>query len=137
MGSTRFPLLTAALLLSGVPSLSSATPVPRIEKKSEYSSVDEIKAWASTAFFGGYEMQAISLKGKRIIVIIGQPTSGLVTSEVFVFSGLPNEKLEYIVHRNRLVGMAGARKKEDSIELVVSDREGHERVFLVIPADGL
>jgi len=66
MCSIKVQFLIAALLLGDFQSISNAAPTSQIDVKSEYSSVDEIKDWASKAFFGGYETQEFSIRAFSI-----------------------------------------------------------------------
>ncbi len=137
MGSTRFSFLIILALVVVYQVSYGITNSQAEEMKSKYSNIDEIRAWASSAFIGGYETQVFCVREKQVVVVIGQPTSGLVTSEVYVFSGCLGRELDLILYRTRLMGIADAMLVDESIELGVRDREGHDIVFLVIPAAGM
>lgn len=104
--------------------------------ESNSMNLEEIESWASSFFVGPPEFQHFEINETQVVVVVGQRTSGIVTSEVFVFSESRKDCFRLVVYRNKVMGIATARQKGKKLEFVTWGVDKKERVFLIIPENG-
>jgi hypothetical protein len=83
MGSTRFPLLIIVCLVSL--SASPLTDAQNMNMELKLATAEKIFEWSKAAFFGGFKHQRFTRKQSELIVVTGMPTSGFLTSQLWVF----------------------------------------------------
>ncbi len=102
------------------------------------SSVSELKRCASGAFDGDFAVDELTLADQRtIIVLIGSPTKGLVTSVAFVYEVQRGGELLLLAFRGRTEGMLRAFIEGRDLVLEAGLLQGKLRRVLVIPGDAL
>jgi hypothetical protein len=118
-----------AMFVAGALLVASPAGVRAAGFDQELATVDEIKAWASKEFFGGSQTQTFSRGGKQLVVVNGQPTSGLLTSQLVIFGrSKPSERYRRVVSTGVL--FTDARAKEDERGIVAS---AYGTISLIVP----
>ena len=94
MGTTRFliPVLTA---LAASVSFAGSTKMKdaSVDVNETFATGGDIKAWAAKSFFGGARTSEFSRDGNDLVLVNGMPTSGMITSQLYVYGrakGEPN-----------------------------------------------
>lgn len=145
MGSTGFrmslrPLMPLLLFLCLAAPAAGAPRWPDVKIPLEFRDVQALDAWAATAFFGGYEKKAFSRDRKDVVVVIGMHTSGIATSELYVFDKQADESFSLMLWRRMTYEIVSVKDDHDALVFSTErDASGGlaERVVLTVPWDGL
>jgi hypothetical protein len=115
MGSTRIQIPTALWWCLTLWVCLSAASASEMNIPANLPSAPEIEKWAGAAFFGGHATYPFSREGKSKIVVIGFPTSGVETSEIFIFDKQSDESFSLMLNRRRLFGTVKVKEIDDSL----------------------
>ena len=139
MGSTRISFLTLVTMLLVITPFAKSADMPQTERKDIYENVDQLREWAAQYYLGGFELQSFEFGEKKVAVVIGQPTSGAVTSEVFVYSSSEwtQGRLGFTLHRARLFGIVRAKKDDQRLLFLVTGKPNEQRLILILPISDL
>ena len=108
MGAKRFQFLGFLFYL-----LSSC--VCSMELTENFDSESAIVEWSTKEFFGGVERYSFTNSNRTLLVVLGMPTSGIPTSQVYIYQKL-GVKYKLVAFRNTVPGIA----KVNSDQLAVS-----------------
>jgi hypothetical protein len=93
----------------------SAASASEMNIPAHFPSAPEIDKWAGAAFFGGHARYPFSRDGKSVVVVIGTPTSGVETNEIFIFDQQSDGSFSLMLSRRRLFGTVTVKEVDDSL----------------------
>jgi hypothetical protein len=116
MGSTKLQIPTAfwwwlILLVAAI----APTKAAEMNTPTDFPDSASVEKWAAASFFGGFEKHAFEQGDKTVLVIIGMPTSGIVTSEIVVLEKRQGGAFSLILLRRKMPGLVTVKNTEDSI----------------------
>jgi hypothetical protein len=76
---------------------------------------EAVVAWAKRTFVGGFNQFHFARGDKELLVIVGQPSSGIATSEIQVFDRSKDGGFRSMLSRRRLFGVIHVKEDGDSI----------------------
>jgi hypothetical protein len=127
MGSTRLQALGMILMVASMINAKS------IEIGATHKHVADIKAWASTSYKGGASLYEFSNQEKEVVVIVGRPTIGFVSSEVTFFVKLRDGSFRLILFRDLILKKLTPKSDKENVKLI--DNDG--KCFLIVPWVGV
>jgi hypothetical protein len=130
MGAARISFLMKVVAVVCYLS-SQAHGAINMDLEKSFRTGDEINVWAQGFFFGGCHTTPFSREGKDLVVVIGQPTSGLSTSQVILF-GRQRATDEYslILASGVIAGSIVVKEDANGVVLLARDKP-----ILVVPFD--
>jgi len=126
-------------LLLGLPSVRGASMTDsRRPLRLRLATIDAIASWAEETYLG-YDKFEFASGEKRVVIIIGLPTSGLAAAEIVVFSRVADGAYALMLVRSRLIGHVDVAEVTSGIQFSISDgRPGTPReVLLLLPWTGV
>jgi hypothetical protein len=96
-----------------------------------FKDAEAVATWAKSTFVGGFNQFHFARGDKELLVIVGQPSSGIATSEIHVFDRSKDGGLRSMLCRRRLFGVV--RVKEDGDNIIFSGNSP----ILIIPWTGV
>jgi hypothetical protein len=136
MKSTFLVVLAAAGLVSASPAFAKCEPDAPLRSR------EEVSAWAKRLYGPSFEQYEFKRGEKEVVVIIGTPTFGVTTSEVFLFGRVKAGPFELLVTRGRFVGIAKVKDTGSGIDVYDDyqarrSQEPSPRPMLFIPWTGI
>ena len=116
MGSTRFSILGVLIL-----AFAMNTDILAAEPPKSFEDDTELEHWANVSFFGGFEFQELKKGDIDIVAVVGVPTSGVATSELYIYQVIDN-RLELVLYRSRMNGIVKIDSDSENIYFFREDR---------------
>ena len=128
MGSTRCRSMRCVLILLGCITVASMC-LGYEARPMFFKNKDEVSEWADAAFTG-FRLHKFTRDGADVIVVIGMPSHGFLTSEVHIFRKFRG-KYERFITRERDEGMVEVEETDNGLVFQMTE------VLLVVPWAGL
>lgn len=117
MGASRFsfliPLICFALTL-----LDTLAYARDMNMNLSFPSVEGVMEWSRKSYFGGFTHKVFNRNESELLVVVGMPTSGILTSQVVVFGRSKSNGLFSILLTTRVID-ADVQIKEDARGVIV------------------
>ncbi len=84
------------------------------ELVSSFDHEPEVTSWATENFFGGFDLEKLSKNNATVIAVVGIPTSGVSTSELYLYQ-LLDERLKLVAYRPRINGIVEVKADKKNI----------------------
>lgn len=130
MGSAWIRVLGITFSIFGI----IGSPMESGEKvKTTFQTQEAVKAWAGSAFFGGYTIAKFQKGNVEALIVIGSHSGGIPSSETHVFCKTKNGQYTQILFRQSVPGILIASETSEGIEI----RTQKNRTVLLIPWHGI
>jgi len=110
-GRMALVALAAGWLAAAVPAFAADEPETSVQ------SLEEVSAWAKKRYGPAFEQHEFKRGDQEAIVVIGMPTFGLATSEVYLFGRAKSGPFKLLVTMSRFIGIAEAKDTGTGIEV--------------------
>jgi len=130
VGSVRIQILSIIIVMYGLMGL----PLRGEGKvKTTFSTQIEVKTWADSAFFGGHDIGKFTKGNVEALVVFGSHSSGIPSSETYVFCKTKDNQFKLILTRASVAGILKAYEVPDGIEV----RTQKNKLVLFVPWYGI
>lgn len=110
------PFALLALLLLASPARSPAAEPQGSEIPVSLPTAEAVQAWADRHYFGGNRVQELSRGGKKALVVLGHPTSGVVSTVVVPYSPTADGAWTLQLLRTIVFGVVCVSEGRDGLE---------------------